>query len=312
MSCSQASIRYASDLSYRRRIDSGMSPEAIAADDALEAEAVHIPDARGADTRLSVPEAATVTVASSETPLEERPRPKRPTPPALVVEPVAVASVAPAKPAGKWAVRRVWVAFAPDGSMLGPFVDQPAGMAFVGEQLGLLPTATPEPKRRARKPKPAPKPRVVQGHGTNASYARGCRCDDCREANRAYGRAYIARRRAAGVDEGKHGTAYGYQLGCRSNCPVTPTCSDAALAAENRRRRDQGIEARDLVDAGPVQAHVRMLRQSMSWASIARRAGVPAASVRRLVDGRDDGDRRGEIPAQTERDKAERLLAVTA
>lgn len=36
MSCLKANMRFASDLSYRRRIESGMSPEAIFADDQLE------------------------------------------------------------------------------------------------------------------------------------------------------------------------------------------------------------------------------------------------------------------------------------
>ena len=33
--------------------------------------------------------------------------------------------------------------------------------------------------------------------GTYSIYTRGCRCDDCKEANRIYRREYYARRKAS-------------------------------------------------------------------------------------------------------------------
>ena len=52
MSCSQASIRYAGDMSYRRRVDGGLSAEAIWAED--QAEGVVMPKVSKADRRAEV------------------------------------------------------------------------------------------------------------------------------------------------------------------------------------------------------------------------------------------------------------------
>lgn len=156
-------------------------------------------------------------------------------------------------------------------------------------------TVTP---RRARAPR-----REVAGCGTNASYARGCRCDACCEARRTYHREYVKRRREEGAKE-YHGTAYGYQLGCRarSACPATPSCSDASLAAERARRRTAGIPPKELVDATPVRAHVLDLNSSgLTYQHIAEAAGVPFSAVKSLMF------RRG-----AERPRAEQLLAERA
>lgn len=62
-------------------------------------------------------------------------------------------------------------------------------------------------------------------HGTQSGYSRGCRCDDCRTANRENHRAY---KRSRGVKEfrpAEHGTASKYNRGCR--CPA---CREAARA----------------------------------------------------------------------------------
>ena len=50
---------------------------------------------------------------------------------------------------------------------------------------------------------------IVEGiaHGTTASYwSRGCRCDDCRRANRDYQRTHPGKDK----DHDKHGTVTGY------------------------------------------------------------------------------------------------------
>lgn len=131
----------------------------------------------------------------------------------------------------------------------------------------------------------------LSGHGTNASYARGCRCEPCTTARREYHRDYTKRRRAEGAGE-HHGTAYGYQLGCRarSECPADTTCTDAMLDAERARRRTAGIPAKNLVDAAPARAHVQELRAAgMPTQHIANAASVPWATVKSLLFSRGAG-----------------------
>jgi len=154
-----------------------------------------------------------------------------------------------------------------------------------------------------------PKPII---HGTNAGFARGCRCEPCVQAHRAYHREYSARRRSEGIPTENHGTPYGYQLGCknREQCPTEPTCADASLAEENRRRREQGIPERELVDAAPVRAHIVELHKVMPYKRIGALAGIAPKDIRRFVTGRDDGPRKGELAQHTDRTKAERIMAV--
>lgn len=193
----------------------------------------------------------------------------------------------------------------------------PAQPTCAQVHLGELPRAVLD--RRASEP------RELQPHGTNAGYARGCKTHEecpnvltggvsCSDAHKAYHRAYTLRRRAAGAD-GYHGTSYGYQLGCsnRDACPGGADgvkCRDAASAEEAARARARGVPARDLVDADPVRAHIAVLRQTLTYVEIGRRSGVAGKDVRRLVMGRDDPQRRGQIPAHTDRAKAEAILAV--
>lgn len=173
--------------------------------------------------------------------------------------------------------------------------------------------------RRATTPRAPrePKPRVVLGHGTNASYARGCRCDDSTAASREYHRQWMENRRHAAdtIPAETHGTPYGYQLGCRGRhtCPAEISCTDASLAEERRRRREAGApEAAPRVVAEPVRQHVRALMAAgMPVLTIADVAGVSKTGLKVLLYGR-SGERKGEIPAQIEADKARRILKVTA
>lgn len=150
-------------------------------------------------------------------------------------------------------------------------------------------------------------------HGTNASYARGCRCEPCHQAQREYYREYARRRRAEGIPAEHHGTPYGYQLGCRGRkaCTSEVSCTDAMLAQERRRRREAGVSAApDRVPAEPVRQHVRQLMDAgMTVLAIADTAGVSRSGIKTLMYGR-SGERAGEFPAQVEADKAERLLAL--
>jgi hypothetical protein len=275
----------------------------------------------------------------------------------------------------KWAVRKVWMAIAPDGSTHGPFEEQQEALTFVSAQFpapeltSLSPTSDePEPQRRTRRvwtdadeararalwgrgltdsaiaremdkdrgalarrlrslglaandgprlPRPAKvktpsKPREVQGHGTNASYARGCRCDDCKAAARAYQRDYVARRKAEGVPADRHGTAYGYQLGCkdRATCPAEPTCTDVVLAKDIDRRRAQGVpEQAPMVAAEPVRDHVRALMAAVIRRDdIADAAEVSRSILGTLLYGR--SDRKGVQQEQIKAETARRVLAL--
>lgn len=156
-------------------------------------------------------------------------------------------------------------------------------------------------------------PEQLRPHGTHASYARGCRCDDCKTANREYFREWKQKRRAHGVPAEHHGTPYGYQLGCRkrSECPADTSCTDAMLAEERRRRREAGIpEQAPRVAAEPVRAHVRaLLDHGMSVHTVAHTAGVSLSGVKTLLYGR-SGERKGEYPEHIEASKAARLLAI--
>lgn len=146
------------------------------------------------------------------------------------------------------------------------------------------------------------------GHGTNACYTRGCRCADCIEAHQDYMRAYRARRREAGAGE-NHGTAYGYQLGCRGkSCPSTPTCTDAMLEQDRARRRSAGIPEKTLVDAEPVRTHLRDLKAAgMTGERIAEAAGVPHSTVKTVLHSRGAG--RGPVESMLA-DRAAALLNV--
>lgn len=86
----------------------------------------------------------------------------------------------------------------------------------------------------------------MSAHGTRTRYVAGCRCDECREANRIYvadrrrrrggAAAEYASRKARGLaaDDPRHGTRLGYNgWGCRCQ-----PCR-AANAEYQRARRKQ-------------------------------------------------------------------------
>jgi hypothetical protein len=118
------------------------------------------------------------------------------------------------------------------------------------------------------------KKRGQHTHGTAGGYGQGCRtiegCPEhalgrttCLEANRAYHREYRARRMTAAAADAStipsHGTAYGYQLGCRGDaCPATPSCTDAMNAADTARRRAKGRTPRSTVQHGTRSGYARL------------------------------------------------------
>lgn len=100
--------------------------------------------------------------------------------------------------------------------------------------LAMLGLANPAPKKRHGRPP------VDHGHGDHRTYAKGCRCDDCREAHRAWS----AERRAAwkqdpsAADRAGHGNPSTYKnLGCR--CSRCSKANTAVVNAWRARRREQ-------------------------------------------------------------------------
>lgn len=82
-------------------------------------------------------------------------------------------------------------------------------------------------------------------HGNLQTYVkRGCRCEDCREANNVYGRRKRAERRQSIADGGMptrlHGTVTGYS----NYCCRCDGCRGASAAAKLARRRVKGVQPR--------------------------------------------------------------------
>ncbi|MEU0427876.1 hypothetical protein ABZ235_30580 [Streptomyces canus] len=85
----------------------------------------------------------------------------------------------------------------------------------------------------------APK-RPPAAHGDRRRYQRGCRCDECREANRLYKASWRAKRRSdpSLLGRATHGKASTYrQYGCR--CDECRTANSADVAAWRARRRER-------------------------------------------------------------------------
>ncbi|OIJ29370.1 hypothetical protein [Microbacterium sp. LCT-H2] len=181
------------------------------------------------------------------------------------------------------------------------------------EALASIDQERPAAPTKPRAPRPRRAPRQLQPHGTNACRARGCDRPECIEAGREYHRLWMRRRRAEGIPLEHHGTAYGYQLGCkdRETCPAEISCADASLAEERRRRREAGItEQAPRVPAEPVREHVRQLMAcGMTVLGIAEKANVSKTGVKILLYGR-SGARKGELPREIEEAKAQRILAL--
>ncbi len=86
----------------------------------------------------------------------------------------------------------------------------------------------------------------MREHGTRARYRAGCRCEDCRRANREYNREWH-RERSLKLGKkrrvAKHGTESKYMAGCRCR-----PCIDGRNRARNERSYRKG-EASPRVDA---------------------------------------------------------------
>ncbi|MEV8396334.1 hypothetical protein [Streptomyces niveus] len=90
----------------------------------------------------------------------------------------------------------------------------------------------PRPKRRPGRPP------VDHGHGDYRTYLKGCRCDDCREAQRLRGIAQRARwsQDPSAADRAGHGKPSTYKnYKCR--CQPCSKANSADVAAFRARRR---------------------------------------------------------------------------
>lgn len=199
--CGDAMVRYRGDLMYRRRVDADMSPHEIAAADAADvaADRQHVRDAARAERRA----------------LEQQARAEK--------RAAAAAAKRAANPNPVRATR----------TRLADPIERARAGAGLADRVGVY-----RPTYGA------------DAHGTPAGYARGCRAADtdtcpsflaggksCGQAHREYMAAWSAARKTRPIPADRHGTPYGYALGCRSDCPSTTiTCSQARAADERDRR----------------------------------------------------------------------------
>jgi cytochrome c551/c552 len=144
MSCSQASIRYAGDMGYRRRVDAGVSAEQIWVED--QAANVVMPKATRATRQaeqvwdgeqLTVEDSVAVYEADEDFEADEAAE-KRP----------VIVGLAHVAGGPKWVVRRAWVAVSPLGRVHGPFETQDAAMAVVVDAFAPATVAKPKIKPR--------------------------------------------------------------------------------------------------------------------------------------------------------------------
>ena len=73
-------------------------------------------------------------------------------------------------------------------------------------------------------------------HGVRSRYVAGCRCEECRQAERTYQRKRREERASTPDDQKPHGTARCYvHFGCR--CAPCTDAARAAVYANQRKRR---------------------------------------------------------------------------
>lgn len=134
-------------LSERERRRMKRDPEAVAAAvdaaEAAEARRVRprpaVPSFRPADLVRPVPvvdeETGAPAAGGALTPRQERQEDDRKAAVAAASRDARALLGSLPKPGSKWKVARVWMATSPDGTVHGPFADQPAALRFVGERL---------------------------------------------------------------------------------------------------------------------------------------------------------------------------------
>lgn len=137
---------------------------------------------------------------------------------------------------------------------------------------GKLPDVAGEARRLAR----AKGPRAAT-HGTRYAYQKGCRCDDCRDAQAAY--RQLERDRTA-----KCGTEGGRRRHDREGTEPCQPCKDAhAAACRDRRRKAAAEMARAEITAQAtadlervIRTRIAVLAPVKSWEARARASELRA------------------------------------
>jgi hypothetical protein len=338
LACRDFVRRYAGDFAFRRLIDAGMTAAEVIALEHAEANTTVDRERAAEVARREQIEAerAAARQVERDARLEERARNRDEARAASEAERAAErerAAVAAAASRqteretlraavleSRMVLRRAEKALAKFDATGKPSPKAPAPVRRVARVPGSAFTA---PVREPRRPRVPSAPREVKPHGTNASFVRGCKsktdCPNladggmsCYEAHLEYHRNYDRSRRTRGA-HGHHGTAYGYQLGCRGDCPADPSCTAVMLEADrNRPSRAHRPKRGPMVDSGPVIAHIESLRAAgMPMLAIVERTGL-RKFVQTLVYGRPGGERKGQIPKQVDAVKAATVMAVRA
>ena len=282
MKCREVRIRYAGDFGFKKHMDAGLSAAEFVA---LELEAAQVVRAVRVPRPKAVRKVTVPRVFKTDSDRADE-------------EALRVLVMAERK-AVRLAKREAVIA---------------ERAAFTLEERAKRAAARAEVVAERKAARRALRPLSPVPHGSAAGYARKCRCEPCKDAYRASQRVYRAKARARPIALENHGSAHGYQLGCRAGavCPTLPSCADVSLAAETRRRRESGVAERGMIPAGPVIAHIVKLHKSMTYVEIGAATGIAGKDIRRMVTGRDSGDRMGELPKHTDRVKAALILAVAS
>lgn len=126
-------------------------------------------------------------------------------------------------------------------------------------------------------------------HHDHRGYDRGCRCEDCLEGMRAYGRECFARQRSAfkaGQWDGKHGTNHAYSLGCRCD-----ECSAFSKAQTLVYRRKRGVKPKPELRHGTTSMYTSRRCQCepclSNWREYNRKAKARRKARREAEQNRD-------------------------
>lgn len=103
-------------------------------------------------------------------------------------------------------------------------------------------------RERHKPANPQPEVTIEDLHGTTRGYSRGCRCNLCAEAMRAYSRAYAAKKREAEVRQPKSCPRCGTKVERRGAIYCSDACREAAYRDKKpklpRPGRPRGRSAR--------------------------------------------------------------------
>jgi hypothetical protein len=177
--CRDVRRRYLSDVDFRRLIDAGVSLDEIVSIDQAAAERDALVERNRRRAEKGRPP-LTVAMADSDAARSDAAQRPKPSPPPAGVEPMTAdtdpaldehretiallrehavelglaAEAVPAVRPRRWAVRKVWMAIAPDGSAHGPFEGQKEALTFVSAQFPMPTTSTPETAGTGRSRRP--------------------------------------------------------------------------------------------------------------------------------------------------------------